>query len=225
MRREFKCVFVGWDRAYDICEHVCTSIREAAFRPEVVVGVSRGGLFLARIICDFFRLKDLLCLKIEHWGVTATITGEAEMKYGLDDRAKQVLRGKRVIVADDITDTGESLRIAAEYVRSTGVEDVRTAAMHHKSVSSFVPDFYGERIDEWVWVIYPWSFYEDISHLITNLLVSGLDVEEIKESLQRVYDLHMSSDDMHKIIENMVFHGEIEQINGKVVLKKKRNDG
>ena len=221
--REFKCIFVDWERAYDICKEVCEAVRRSEFRPEVVVGISRGGLFLARILCDFFLLKDLLCLKMEHWGITATITGKAEMKYGIDERAKEILRSKKVIIADDITDTGESLRLASSFLRSIGAVEVKTATMHHKTVSSFVPDFYGERMEEWKWVIYPWSFYEDFSELVLKILVDAakISVFDLREELFKRFGIWLSLHKLQEVLENMAFHGKImieKEKNGKEIV-------
>ncbi|MBC8521455.1 MAG: phosphoribosyltransferase, partial [Methanomicrobia archaeon] len=149
MQEKFSCVVIDWGYAYDLCRDVSEEIKDAGFMPEVIIGVARGGWFLARVLCDFFLLKDLFSLKIEHWGVTATITGEAEMKYGLDDAAKKRLRAKKVLIADDVTDTGDSIKLVVEYLESLGARDVKTATLHHKTASSFIPDFYGELIKEW----------------------------------------------------------------------------
>ena len=63
---------------------------------------------LSRVLCDYLGVKDLVSLKIEHWGVTATPDGKAQIKYPFDID----LTGKNVLVVDDITDTGESMIIA-----------------------------------------------------------------------------------------------------------------
>jgi len=173
MEDKYSCVVVDWNYAYDLCRDVSKEIKDGGFMPDIVVGVARGGWYLARVLCDFFLLKDLFSLKMEHWGVTATITGVAEMKYGLDDAARQKLREKKVLIADDITDTGDSLKLVVEYVKSLGAKDVKTATLHHKTSSSFIPNFYGELVKEWRWVIYPWSIHEDMMELVEKVIAKG----------------------------------------------------
>ncbi len=213
MQEKFSCAVVDWNYAYDLCRDVSKEIKDAGFKPEVIIGVARGGWYLARVLCDFFLLKDLFSLKMEHWGVTATITGKAEMTYGLDDAARNRLRGKRVLIADDITDTGDSLKLVVEYVKSLGAKDVRTATMHHKTSSSFIPDFYGELIKEWRWLIYPWSIHEDVMDLLEKLMVKGgkwMCLDEIRTSMKEEFDFYVPYHLLKEVLENMEFHGKIK---------------
>jgi len=212
MHEKFSCILVDWTYAYDLCKDVDEEIKAAGFQPEVIIGVARGGWFLARVLCDFFLLKDLFSLKMEHWGLTATITGDAEMKYGLDEEAKRRLKGKKVLIADDVTDTGESIDLVVEYVKSLGVKEVKTATMHHKSSSSFIPDFYGELIREWKWVIYPWSIHEDVMELAGKVLdkrAKSMSLVEIRTNMKEEFDFYVPCHQLKQVLENMAFHGKI----------------
>ncbi len=214
MQEKFSCVVVDWNYAYDLCRDVREEIKDAGFTPEVIIGVARGGWYLARVLCDFFLLKDLFSLKMEHWGVTATITGKAELKYGLDDAAMNRVREKRVLIADDITDTGDSLKLVVEHVKSEGAKEVKTATMHHKTSSSFVPDFYGELIKEWKWVIYPWSIHEDVMDLLEKVISAKggkwMSLDELRASMKDEFDFYMPYHLLKEVLANMEFHGKIK---------------
>jgi hypothetical protein len=212
MQEKLSCILVDWTYAYDLCKDVGEEIKAAEFQPEVIIGVARGGWFLARVLCDFFLLKDLFSLKMEHWGLTATITGDAEMKYGLDEETKRRLKGKKVLIADDVTDTGDSINLVAEYVKSLGVTELKTATMHHKTTSSFIPDFYGELIRDWKWVIYPWSIHEDVMELTGKVLAQGaksMSLVEIRSSMKEEFDFYVPCHQLKQVLENMAFHGKI----------------
>jgi hypothetical protein len=213
MQDKFNCTVVDWNYAYDLCRDASDEIKAAGFQPEVVVGVARGGWFLARNLCDFFLLKDLLSLKMEHWGIAATITGDAKLKYGLDDRAREIIKGKRVLIADDITDTGDSLKLVAEHVKSLGAADVKTVTMQHKTSSSFVPDFYGELISEWKWVVYPWSIHEDVMELLEKLIAKEgkwMSLHDLKTAMKEEFDFYVPYHLLKEVLENMVYHGRIK---------------
>ncbi len=213
-KERFTCLFVDWCYAYDLCRDVSNRIKATGFMPDVIIGVARGGWHLARVLCDFLLVKDLFSLKMEHWGVTATVTGRAELKYGLDDDAKHKLNGRRVLIADDVTDTGESIRLVLDYVRSFEPADVKTAAMHHKTTSSFVPDFYGELMTEWRWIIYPWSVHEDVMELVSRVMLKNggsATLEEIRDKMKEEYDLYVPYHLLSEILENMVFHGKMSR--------------
>ena len=221
MNDKFTCLVVDWDYAYNLCRDVSERIKAAGFMPEVIIGVARGGWYLARVLCDFFMVKDLFSLKMEHWGVTATVTGAAELKFGLDSEAQKKLKGKRVLIADDVTDTGDSIKFALEYVSAFEPLDVKTATMHHKTSSSFMPDFYGELMTEWRWIIYPWSVYEDMMELMEKMMEkrSGkADLEEIRSAMKDEYDLYIPYHLLREVLANMESHGKLrsEEQEGKV---------
>ncbi|MHC1636043.1 MAG: phosphoribosyltransferase [Candidatus Methanospirareceae archaeon] len=211
--KKISCVFIDWNHAYNLCEDINEKIRGAGFIPDMIIGIARGGWFLARVLCDFLLVKDLFSLKAEHWGITATITGKAEIKYKFDKGVEEKIRGKKVLIADDVTDTGESIRLVVEYIRSLGADDIKTATLHHKTSSSFVPDFYGEEMKEWKWIIYPWSFYEDIADLVEKVLLEEkeADLGRIRECLKEKFDLYVPYRRLKEVLRSMEFHGRIKK--------------
>ncbi|MHC1600188.1 MAG: phosphoribosyltransferase [Candidatus Methanospirareceae archaeon] len=213
MQEKFSCMVVDWNYAYDLCKDASEEIKAAGFKPEVIVGVARGGWYLARNLCDFFLLKDLLSLKMEHWGITATVTGDAKLKYELDEKAREIIRGKRVLIADDITDTGDSLKLIVGYVKSLGVADVKTVTMQHKTSSSFVPDFYGELISDWKWVVYPWSIHEDVMELLEKLIAKEgkwMSLHDLKTAMKEEFDFYVPYHLLKEVLENLAYHGKIK---------------
>jgi len=213
MHEKFSCVVVDWNYAYDLCRDITEKINATGFKPEVIVGIARGGWYLARVLCDFFLLKDLLSLKMEHWGVTATITGAAELKYGFDDAAIAKLQSKRVLIADDVTDTGDSIKFVVKYLQSLGAGEVKTAVLQHKTSSTFVPDYYGELIKNWKWVIYPWSIHEDVMDLLEKVIANTNDMglAEIITAMKDEFDLYIPLYLLKEVLTNMEFHGKIKR--------------
>lgn len=203
---DFRAQIVSWE---DI-ENWCSTIRNKVvenFSPEVIIGLSRGGLVPARILSDSLWIKDLLSIKTEHWGITATKSGEAI----LNDPGKLNLKGKRVLVVDDITDTGQSMKLAYNFVKSQGPLEVRTATMLHITRSEFVPDYYGEEIsqDKWTWFIFPWNVYEDLDNLLSKTLERKLDVPGVKNLLKEHYDLSISDSHLEKVLKDFAKSGKI----------------
>ncbi|MBN1455483.1 MAG: phosphoribosyltransferase [Methanomicrobia archaeon] len=218
---------VDWSYAYTLCKDASEDIRAAGYMPEVVIGVARGGWYLARVLCDLFLLKDLLSVKVEHWGLTATITGDARLKCGLDVSALELVRGKRVLIADDVTDTGDSLRLIAAYLESSGANEVKTVTMHHKTTSSYAPDFYGELMTEWTWILYPWSIIEDVLELCEHTLAKtgrGLSLCELRDALKVEFDLYVPYSQLREVVETAEWHGRLtrQKEEGKEVWSRRR---
>jgi hypoxanthine phosphoribosyltransferase len=170
---EFNCTVTNWEYIYGLTRDVAEAVREAEFEPDVIVALARGGWFAGRCLCDFLALNDLTSLKVEHYVGTAVASGEAEIKYPMPDGS---VAGKDVLVVDDIIDTGESLRRAEAYVRDRDPAAVRTATLQQAGESAVTPDFVGEYLAEWTWVVYPWNFIEDMCDLVESA-TSDADAE------------------------------------------------
>jgi hypothetical protein len=164
---EFKCTITNWDYIYDLCREVSDQVKAAEFEPDVVVALARGGWFAGRCTCDFLGLDDLTSLKMEHYVGTAQKAGEPTVRYPMPEGS---VEGKDVLVIDDIADTGGSIRRAHEYVTERDASEVRTATLQLLGTSEFEPDFVGEELAEWAWVVYPWNFIEDMIDITAGVM-------------------------------------------------------
>ena len=64
------------------------------------------------------------------------------------------IAGKRLLVVDDVADSGRTLALVLELLRETGA-DARSAVLYAKSASVIAPDFAWRRTDRWI--VFPWS--------------------------------------------------------------------
>jgi len=164
---EFDCTVTDWEYIYGLCRDVADEVRAADFEPDVVVALARGGWFGGRCLCDFLGLDDLASLKMEHYVGAGQAAGEPQVRYPMPEGS---VADKDVLVVDDIADTGGSIRRAHEYVTDRDPAAVRTATLQLLRTSEFEPDFVGERLEEWTWVVYPWNFVEDMIDLVGGVM-------------------------------------------------------
>ncbi len=187
---EFKCTITNWDYIYDLCRGVSNQVKSSDYEPDVIVALARGGWFAGRCICDFVGLDDLTSLKMEHYVGTAQKSGEPEVRYPMPEGSVQ---GKDVLIIDDIADTGGSIKHAYEYVQERDPGDVRTATLQLLQTSEFEPDYVGERLEEWAWVVYPWNFIEDMIDLIAGVMEKADDEtferSDIRHYLNEYHDV------------------------------------
>jgi len=162
--KKFPAYLASWDDIEKWAKEGAIKILNEGWRPDVVVGLARGGWIPARLYCDYLGIKDLVSIKVEHWGITATPDGKARLKYGTE----YPFEGKRVLIVDDIADTGESLTLAKNYVEDKNPAEVKAATLLTIKTSRFRPEYYGEEID-WTWIVFPWNFIEDMINLTNNL--------------------------------------------------------
>jgi len=201
----FECEVMDWNLFYDLARQVAKKVNNSGYKPDMIVGLARGGWVLARVLCDLIGVKDLVSLKVEHWGVTATPDGKAKLKYPLNVD----LTEKNVLVVDDITDTGESMHVTVEYLKSLKPSEIKTAALRHITSSKFMPDYFGEEIS-WRWVIFPWNFTEDLCNIVPKVCArlkmspdGDVDVTQIRNELKQFYTIDTTEETVADILEEL----------------------
>lgn len=193
------CRLATWADLDAWCGTVAAKVRAAGRTPQVVVGLTRGGWVPARLIADHLGVKRLLALQTAHWGVTATKDGHA----ALTERLSGTVEGASVLLVDDITDTGESLALATEHIRAEGrPARLETATCLHITHSKFVPTYYAEEVpaDHWVWVVFPWTYWEDLRALATKALPDGRDPAGIAQLLRTRCHLNVPPVDIERAL-------------------------
>jgi len=165
MARPFHCELVPWRRVASLTRRLAQHIAAAGFVPDVIVAIARGGYVPARLLADYLDVMDLVSLRIEHYTAGARKRRRARVVQPLNI----ALAGRRVLIVDDVADTGDTFVLARAHVAARRPAAVLTAALHYKSGSVFEPDFYAERLTSWRWINYPWARIEDIAGFIARL--------------------------------------------------------
>ncbi len=198
---EFKATYVSWNDIERWSEGMLNMLISDNYKPDIVIGIARGGLIPARMMSDYLFIKDLLTVKTEHWGLTASMDGKAVLKGKLN----YDIGNKKVLIVDDITDTGESIKLAYDYIKTLNPAEVKTSSMLYVNSSSYVPDYYGEGIsrEKWAWFIFPWNVYEDTYNLSKKFMDKPLKIDELKELLKSNYGLNVDDTNFKKVMNNI----------------------
>jgi len=149
-----------WDEIYSMLLELAARIKKSGFRPDLIVGVSRGGWIPGRILSDLLGNAHTANVKIEFYvGI-----GQTARKPVVTQPISEEILNKRVLVVDDVADTGESMLVALEHVRERGAGEIKTVTIYHKPHSKFKPDFFEETTSHWI--IFPWERLETTQLLI-----------------------------------------------------------
>jgi len=180
MQTGIPCELISWGRFYGLCRRLADKVRGSGFRPDAIVAIGRGGWMPGRVLSDLLGLMNLTEFKVEHYR-GAQREPLARVRYPLTAD----LSGQRVLLVDDVSDTGDTYRVALDHLRARAARaEVRTAALHHKVVSTFVPDLYAARVVRWRWIIYPWAVVEDLAGIIAVMEPRPQGVPAIAERLR-----------------------------------------
>lgn len=175
--KELRLLHLGWDDIQSLVEEVAEHVKENDFRPDVIVAVSRGGFDPARILCDQLGIQRLASLQIEYYTGVNQRRGAPQVVFPLNADVS----GLRVLVVDDVSDTGTSLRVAREHIAERGVFEVRVATLHIKPWTTFKPDYYAVEVD--AWIVYPWEPLETMRAMARKLRAEELTPTEVRRRL------------------------------------------
>ena len=175
MVETLKLLVPSWDQLYALLTDLARSIR-AQYRPEVIIGVARGGLIPARIAADLLDVPTIGIIGVAFY----EDMGQRMRSPIITQPLCVSVEKKRVLVIDDVADTGESLALVANEVKGR-IEELRTATIYRKPWARFTPDFSARETD--AWVVFPWELRETIKKIGRRLLDSGKTLQEAGNDL------------------------------------------
>src|SRR5260370_28475234 len=136
-------------------------IRKDQYPPDIIVGVSRGGWPPARVMNDLLENPNLANMKVEFY----KDIGVRNKRPRITQPVTMEVVGKRVLVVDDVSDTGHSLRIVANHLHRKPVKEIRVCTIYMKPQSIIRPDYYARTTRKWI--IFPWERLEAV-HLVSK---------------------------------------------------------
>jgi len=166
-----------WEQIYDSLLNLADRVRKAGFKPDVIVGVSRGGWPPARIMSDLLENPELANVKAEFYLGVAKTKGEPAITQPISAS----VTGKKVLVVDEVADTGKSLRLVRSHLKERGATEVRILTIYYKPWSVVVPEWYGNKTSHWI--IFPWERKEAVRQVLKQYKSRGKSIEEAVENL------------------------------------------
>jgi hypoxanthine phosphoribosyltransferase len=143
---------ISWEEGAELCEQLVHKTDD--YRPDILIGVSRGGLVPLRIFSDMLGIKRIGVLGIQFYKKMGETRDFPEITYEMPLN----IEGKKVLIIDDVAHTGKSLVAAKEYIEKRGASDIRIATLHYHPTSILRPDYFVEMTN--TWIIYPWERHE-----------------------------------------------------------------
>jgi hypoxanthine phosphoribosyltransferase len=139
---------LSWELFGELCRVL--ALRAARdFDPEVVIGIATAGVLPAAVIASVLQV-DFYSLKISRREQGAVVHSYPRL---LSDAPRQA-RGRRVLLVDEITTSGDTLRLALAAVRDVGPEEVRTATSFVKP-GGYRPDYHALETESLI--VFPWD--------------------------------------------------------------------
>lgn len=207
---------VEWEEVVEWSRKLSEKVESSRWRPDLIIAISRGGYVPARLVCDFLDIHDLISIQVLHWGRAAEITAKAHVKYPI----KLELNGRKVLLIDDICDTGESIIVAKDYItKECKPKELRVGVLQWiSSVAKIKPDYYVEEVKNWVWYQYPWTRAEDTTNFFEKILAERAKEgkrewrrEELIDTFKEWYGIDVGSEYYEIAIRRLINSRRVEK--------------
>ena len=141
-----------WEGLGTANRELAQDIANSGFEPDVIIAVARGGLCLAGALTYALGVKLSDAINVEFYtDVAETLPDPVLLAPMLDIES---IRGRRLLVVDDVVDSGRTLALVLKLLRGFGA-DVRSAVIYSKPTTIVQPDFVWKHTDNWI--VFPWS--------------------------------------------------------------------
>ncbi len=139
---------LSWEMFGELCRALALKVARE-YQPEVVVGIARAGVIPGAVIASILRV-DFYSMKISRRDGAEQVRERPEVMSA----APPQIAGKRVLIVDEISTSGDTLRLALAAVRDAQPTEVRSATNFARS-RGYKPDYFALETD--ATVIYPWD--------------------------------------------------------------------
>jgi hypothetical protein len=94
------------------------------------------------------------------------------------------LAGKRVLLVDDVSDSGRTFERGIIHLQKLGATSIKTAAVFVKPTTKHLPDYSLLQTDKWI--IFPFDKRETVLSLMKDYKKKGFTIEQIKHNLREL---------------------------------------
>lgn len=145
-----------------------------------IIALAKGGLTFSRSMVDYLKVQSVSSIQIEFYTGIGTTAHTPVITQSLPVS----VRGERILIFDDILDTGETMKLAKEYVAYHGAASIQTAVLIKKPWSTTPVDFAAR--ESKAWVIFPNEVRETIKTLTSIWKKAGDSQETIYKQLEQI---------------------------------------
>jgi len=167
----------SWNQIYSLLLNLAEKIRKSNYKPDIIVGISRGGWIPARIMSDLLENSKLANITTEFYVGVAKTKHEPTITQPISLPVKD----KKVLIVDDLSDTGKSLKLVNLYLKKQGTTETKIATIYYKPWSIIVPHYYEKKTKNWI--VFPWEQKETVRKVLEQTINQNENIEAAKEKL------------------------------------------
>lgn len=169
---------ITWRQYHTLARKLAASILDQTTPFDKVVAISRGGLTLGHLLTDFLRIP------ISTITIQSYTDIQAHGEVALTEKLQTSIKGKRILLVDDVADSGKTLQRAISYLRRLQPANITTVTMFYKLHSQFRPDFFATITKKWI--LFPYEPTEMILLITKQMEQEGKTKAQVQQFLERL---------------------------------------
>ena len=159
MVSEFGFEVQTWNGIYRMLLELADRVRANNFKPDLLVGISRGGWIPTRVLSDLLENPCITSVGAAFYVGLYETSHEPILTHPLSISAFN----KKILLVDDIVDTGKSAMLIRSHIDREGAKEIRLLTLYYKPWSIVIPDFYSKETKDWI--VFPWEIKETLRKL------------------------------------------------------------
>jgi len=169
---------ISWNEYHRTTQKLAATILDHSKPFDKIVAISRGGLTLGHLLSDFLRIP-ISTITIQSY---TDIQTHGEIR--ITEKLRSPIRQKRILLVDDVSDSGKTLKRAIGYLKHFGPTSITTVTMFHKPHSSYRPDYFARLTTKWI--LFPYEPTEMILLISKKLTNEGKSKAAIQNFLEKL---------------------------------------
>ncbi len=157
-------LIIDWKEYNQIVEKLAIQIHKSGFKPNLLIGIMRGGAPIIDVLSRVFKLKCAY-LAVESYSGEGVEDQQGDLVFSREMSSTVQEMSGNILLCDDLSDTGitKSIDWLKKYPPLKGkIKEIKTAVLWKKKDSTFEPDYCAQRLDSNPWIVQPFEHYEEI---------------------------------------------------------------
>jgi hypothetical protein len=149
------------------------------------------------VLSDLLGNPSLANVKAEFYLGVAETKGEPT----LTQPVSVDVAGKKILVVDEVADTGKSLKLVKQHIAEQGAAELRVVTVYYKPWSIVKPDYYDKETRRWV--VFPWEIKETVRKIVKKCRKQNTPIEK---ATAKLVEAGIPSELISRFLEEI--HGE-----------------
>jgi len=159
---------------------VAKQVLASNWAPDRVVTLAKGGWAMTRSLVDYLAVTNVASMGVKFYSGINKRLEKPEIYQDLPI----TISGEKLLLFDDVADSGHSLKFVQDILVERGAKEVKTATLFYKPHSILKPDYFATETTGWI--VFQYECVETARMLEPKWRKQGANEEEVIDRLGKL---------------------------------------